>query len=668
MGTEALAFVLAFREAGRIGPLEVQFARTLARLGREEDPLVLLGAALACLAPLRGHVCLEVGRARDLVRQEADDDAADDAVPGAAWPHPAAWMGALSRCAARPGAIVRPAGPGNSPLVLEGDRLYLDRYWDYEQRLSMEIRTRAGTVPAGIPSPDLDGLIDGLFPAERPGADGLRQAAATTATHGFSIVAGGPGTGKTTTVTKILALLLDLSRRAAGAGPWTPPRIALMAPTGKAAARMKESIRCEVADLATQPGTGIDPSVLAHIPVEASTIHRCLGTTPGQRTRFRFGADNLLPVDVAVVDEASMIDFALMTRLVEAIPRRARLILLGDRDQLASVEAGAVLGDLCGDPDRQVPAESAAQAGAPVPAIAGAVAFLTHPFRFGADTGIGALSRAIRARDVAKALAYLRRQAREPGAPVDAGPYTDLAFEEPGPDAGPIGRAGARRDGQAMGPGLFDRVRGRVIERFRPFLDAARQGDAAGALEGQRDFCILTPHRKGRLGVEGLNARVESWLAEGDVALIDPRDEWYVGRPILVTENDPGLELFNGDMGVIVRIDGQLRAAFPGSAEGDVRLLHPGRLPPHETVFAMTVHKSQGSQFAHVLVVLPERPSPILTRELLYTAVTRARTDVTVLGSPAVIERAIRESVLRFSGLRQKVWEPADPSRIRRSP
>lgn len=642
MGTEALAKVLAFREAGRIGPLEVRFASTLARLGCEEDPLVLLGAALACMAPLRGHVCLEIGKARDLVRQEAgDEDSAP--VPDADWPEAGPWRDALARCAARAGAVVRPAGPGNSPLVLEGDRLYLDRYWDYEQRLSREILARAGTRPAGLRDADLDALIDGLFPARLPGADGLRAAAATVARHEFSIVAGGPGTGKTTTVTRILALLLELSRRAAGTGPWTPPRVVLVAPTGKAAARMKESIRREVDDLGAQAGTGVDPSVFPWIPCEASTIHRRLGTTPDHPTRFRFGADNPLPVDVAVVDEASMIDFALMTRLVEAIPRGARLILLGDRDQLASVEAGAVLGDLCGDPDRAVPG------GGDTPGIAGAVSFLAHPFRFGADTGIGALSRAIRARDTARALAYLRGQAREAGAPAGDATYADLVFEEVAPKAGPDRRAG---------PDVFDRAKAAVIAGYGPFLKAAREGDAATALALQKDFCILTPHRRGRLGVQGLNERVQRWLAEGSDPLIDPRDDWYVGRPILVTENDHGLELFNGDMGVLVRQDGLLRAAFPATKDGEVRLIHPGRLPPHETVYAMTVHKSQGSQFAHVVVVLPDEPSPILTRELLYTAVTRARTDVRVMGSEAVIRRAIQESVLRFSGLRQKVWRP----------
>jgi len=458
---------------------------------------------------------------------------------------------------------------------------------------------------------------------------------------------------------------LVLTHNGNGSGGSMDASVYLTNPFDERYATWNNPYRTSLGDLTTNSAGGIIGAELKRVPVTGAI-------TPGSITGIKeiWGSPSLLwpstysapdglvgAVRTALASTNKTVYFLLKT-ITESTTLFARF----------TDDAGAVLGDLCGDPDRQVPAESAAQAGAPVPAIAGAVAFLTHPFRFGADTGIGALSRAIRARDVAKALAYLRRQAREPVAPPDAGPYTDLAFEEPGPDAGPIGRAGTRRDVHAKGPDLFDRVRGRVIERFRPFLDAARQGDAARALEGQRDFCILTPHRKGRLGVEGLNARVEAWLAAGDVALIDPRDEWYVGRPILVTENDPGLELFNGDMGVIVRVDGQLRAAFPGSAEGDVRLLHPGRLPPHETVFAMTVHKSQGSQFAHVLVVLPERPSPILTRELLYTAVTRARTDVTVLGSPAVIERAIRESVLRFSGLRQKVWEPADPSRIRRSP
>lgn len=648
MPADALREVRAFCDAGLLGALEVRFAETMARLGGEDDPRVLLAAALACLAPSRGHICVDLKDAARLVRLEPDPADPDGApVSPVRWPDPESWRAALAACAGRPGAVVRMAGPGASPLVLEGDRLYLDRYWDYEQRLARKVVDWTAAGATDCDAADVDDLVDRLFPGDRPGADGLRRAARAVATRRFAIIAGGPGTGKTTTVTRILAMLLELGRRAARGTPWTPPRVALMAPTGKAAARMKETIRNQMAALRTMAGTGIDPSVLAEIRVEASTLHRALGAHPDHPTRFRFGADNLLPVGIAIVDEASMIDFAMMTRLVEAIPPTARLILLGDRDQLASVEAGAVLGDLCGDPDR------AEAAGPDAPPIAGAVAFLRHPFRFGADTGIGALSRAIRARRADRALAYLRGTGWEPDAPPDRRPYRDLVFHEV--DAAPTAPdAGARRH---AGPDGFDAVKPVVLDAFLPMVAAAKAGDAAAALEAQQRFCVLTPHRRGRLGVEGLNRRVEGWLARCDPPAIDDAAGWYLGRPILIMRNDASLDLFNGDLGVIVAgPDGAPRAAFQGAEPGSFRLLHPGRLPPHETVFAMTVHKSQGSQFGDVLLVLPEQPSPILTRELLYTAVTRAEQRVRVVGGAATIEHAIGEEVLRFSGLRAKVW------------
>lgn len=648
MPSDVMCEVRVFSEAGLLGALEVRFAETMARLGDEDDPLVLLGAALACLAPSRGHICVDLKDAARLVRREEESGDPDSPpTPQVHWPDPDAWRMALAACAGRPGAIVRMAGAGASPLVLEGERLYLDRYWDYEQRLARRVIDWTSAGATDCDAADVDDLVERLFPGGRPGADGLRRAARAVATRRFAIIAGGPGTGKTTTVTRILAMLLELGRRAAGGASWTPPRVALMAPTGKAAARMKETIRNQMAALRSMAGTGIDPSVLAEIRVEASTLHRALGAHPDHPTRFRFGADNLLPVGIAIVDEASMIDFAMMTRLVEAIPPTARLILLGDRDQLASVEAGAVLGDLCGGPDR------ADAAGPDAPPIAGSVAFLRHPFRFGADTGIGALARAIRDRRADPALAYLRGTGWEPDAPEDKRPYRDLLFCEV--DAEPVaGEAGSSSRAAADG---FDAMKAVVLDAFLPMVAAAKAGDAAAALEAQQRFCVLTPHRRGRLGVEGLNRRVEGWLARRDPPAIDDAAGWYLGRPILVTRNDASLELFNGDLGVVVAgPDGSPRAAFPGTGVEAVRLLHPGRLPPHETVFAMTVHKSQGSQFEDVLLVLPERPSPILTRELLYTAVTRAEQRVRVVGSAATIRHAIGEEVLRFSGLRAKVW------------
>ena len=628
MSHDAATLLSTFRTAGVLSALDVHFASAMGRLACTSDPLVLLGAAMASRAPAHGHVCAEIPRLRDTVRPEVQREE----LVSLPWPETEGWLEALRRSP----LVGRSDGPP-APLVLDGERLYLDRYFRYQERLVAALLARVFAPPDEVDLDLLRGGLTRLFTDDRSVTGPNLQALATASAvlRGFSVVSGGPGTGKTTTVVKLLVLLLEQAhaRAARGEGRF-PVRIALLAPTGKAAARMTEAIRRNAEGLTAAP------EILSAIPSEASTIHRALGTRPDNPTRFRHDRDNPLPFDVVVVDEASMVDLALMTKLIEAVPDHARLVLLGDRDQLASVEAGAVLGDICnvggGKGGLSAPfARSLADLVGDLPAamvsrsetagIGDATTHLTHTYRFGDDSGIGLLARAINDGDADTTIALLCSGGRD-----------DVALLRP---ASPFD------------PG--DDLRNLVVEGYR---DALRERDPAEALKKLEDFRLLCAHRRGPLGVSGMNQAAERWLVERGLLTVDA--DHYRGRPILVTQNDYQQSLFNGDTGLVLHDPdrGALRAFFPDSRGGGVRSITPGRLPPHETVFAMTVHKSQGSELTHVVVVLPSSPSPVLTRELLYTAVTRARRRVTVVGTEEVIRHAVRERVQRASGVREKLW------------
>jgi exodeoxyribonuclease V alpha subunit len=463
--------------------------------------------------------------------------------------------------------------PGDfTPLILDRqDRLYLRRYWEYEQQLAAAILARARPGESA--------------PAKKKQSD-LQQLAATRAiSSNFSVITGGPGTGKTRTVIIILRLLLD---RAGG----KKLRIKLAAPTGKAAARLTEAAREVRQDF------------------EATTIHRLLGYVSGSPC-FRHHPENPLNADVVIVDEASMVDLALMARLVAAVPDDARLILLGDRDQLASVEAGNVLADIC----------AAAEEAAPDEPLHGAVVALAKNYRFAETGGIYRVSTAINAGDAGSAIEALRQD--------DEGEVQCEAL----PPAGKLTNA----------------LRDRIVAGYRASLET---NDPREALEQLKQFRILSALRHGPFGVENLNAIAEEVLA--DAALLAPRPGWYRGRPLMITENDYNLSLFNGDSGIILpdrEAGGELRAFFL-SGEGRLRRFLPSRLPAHETAFAMTVHKSQGSEFERLLFVLPEKDSRLLTRELLYTAITRARERVVLWANEAILRAAIERRTVRKSGLR----------------
>lgn len=517
--------------------------------------------------------------------------------------------------------------PGNfRPLVLDTDgRLYLYRYWRYERNLAQVILQKAALSCNTIDKMLLADGLERLFPAAaEKGADWPKVAALAALRKKFCIISGGPGTGKTSTVVKILALLLEQAGN-------DPARIALAAPTGKAAARLKESIgtMTETIDSAD--------AIIENIPREVSTIHRLLGPVAGS-VRFRYSNKNPLPYDVVIVDEASMVALPLMAKLAAALKPDTRLILLGDRDQLASVEAGAALGDMCGAGQLEVFSTEfsdlffeltgdripSAPPGELLPPLADSLVVLKKNYRFPADSGIGTAGRAVNAGNGEDAIAILK------------GDRADIVWHDvPKPED------------------LKKALTDAVIDGYGKYLAA---GTAAEALERFDAFRVLCALRRGPYGVADINALIEEILMKK--GLIDPQQRWYRGRPVLITVNDYNLKLFNGDVGITfpdLEGDGRPRVYFP-APDGGVRNLSPVRLPANETVFAMTIHKSQGSEFDRVHLLFPGTDSPVLTRELIYTGITRAREKVDIWGSEEVFVSAVSRRTDRQSGLREALW------------
>lgn len=648
-------------ERGWLRALDRAFVSFLEELAPGSDPLLLLAAALASHQLGHGHVCL------DLEQTLAEPDFAlslppeGDALAGPLL-LPSQLLASLGldtwqqRIAHSPlVAAGATPGQGSRPLVLSGRRLYLRRYWSYERRIDEALRQRLSqdeAVPADLPA-RLAPLFEGSAPAGQVDWQKLACALATRAA--FSIITGGPGTGKTTTVVRLLALL-----QAPAVEQGRPLRIRLAAPTGKAAARLTESIGQQVERLP------VDIAVREQIPTDVSTVHRLLGSRPGSR-HFRHHAGNPLPLDVLVVDEASMIDLEMMANLLDALPPRARLVLLGDKDQLASVEAGAVLGDLCRDAEdgcyspatrawlEQVGGQSlegsGLQAGdAQRNPLAQQVVMLRHSRRFGEGSGIGQLARLVNRQQVQAARDLLTMPPADVFGLALRGEH-DRAFDR-------LLLDGLGRD--ETGPQGYRNYL-RAIGRHRPPhgtpADDPRWERWAGqVLRSFEDFQLLCAVRKGPWGVEGLNERVARVL--GNAGLIDSQQPWYEGRPVLVTRNDYGLGLMNGDIGIALRLPDEqgepvLRVAFPrNDGSGGVRFVLPSRLNEVETVFAMTVHKSQGSEFSHTALVLPDALNPVLTKELIYTGITRAKHCFSLVEPRmGVFEEAVGRRVRRISGL-----------------
>jgi exodeoxyribonuclease V alpha subunit len=587
----ATGLLRTFNVAGVLTAADVHVARRTADVVGEDDESVRLAVALAVRAVRQGSVCVDLGAFGDATVSDGPGGPAGSDGDPLPWPAAEGW---LDRVAASPLAL-------RSVVRADLGLLYLDRYWREEQQVRDDVVARLAVPAPLVDEPLLEQSAARLFPGTAYAEQ--RAAALSIARRRTTVLTGGPGRGKTTTVTGLLALLAEQAEHAGG----RRPRIALAAPTGKAAARLQEAV-AEALGAPPEAGrpefTADDRRRLAGL--QAGTLHRLLGRRPGSGTRFRHDRSNRLPHDVVVVDETSMVSLTLMARLLEAVRPDARLVLVGDPDQLASVEAGAVLADLVtglGERD------------------ADAVAALVTDHR-SETRAITRLAAAIQAGDPDAVLAELA-----------AG---DGAVELVHPDDA---------DGLA---GLQD-------ELTRHALDVralALAGDAAGALAAAERHRLLCAHREGPWGVAHWNRQVERWLGEASGTYLGAAvgTQWYPGRPVLITANDYGVGLFNGDTGVVVAEGEHLRAHISGGSSFAV-----SRLGDVETLHAMTVHKSQGSQTETVTVLLPDETSPLLTRELFYTAVTRARRRVRVVGTPDAVRAAVDRRARRATGLAERL-------------
>ncbi len=639
---DVFAVLDAWVNAGWIRSLDRAFARFLCdeaeAAQQPASPWLVWLAACVSHQGGRGHVCLAL---QDLL-QDADRVLALPPEHEQREQLPLLPSQLLAGCTveALQQALQHPllvaAGAGATPLVLEDGRLYLRRFWQYEQDIRTALQQRL-QQPVALEDSQLASVLQQLFAreAQRETTDWQAIACALAARSAVAVITGGPGTGKTTTVVKLLAVL---QVQAQHSGRY-PLNIRMAAPTGKAAARLNESVSRQLDSVRAL--LGAQASVVDHIHADVCTLHRLLGTIPGSR-KFRHHANQPLPADVVVVDEASMVDIEMMAALLQALKPGARLVLLGDKDQLASVEAGAVLGQLCQRADEAHYTPATAQwlqavTGETVPAVyvsgSGSpldqsITMLRHSHRFGADSGIGQLARAVNAGDLAAVQALLQGNA------------ADVQHA----------RVGSHDDA------AIDRL---LLDGYRPCLQCLQAGpDAADrdawamdVLRLQAGFQLLCAVRNGDWGVAGINLRAEKILRSK--GLLGNGTEWYAGRPVIVTRNDYGLGLMNGDMGITLPdAAGQLRVVFADSDKpGGVRWVLPARLTDVDTVFAMTVHKSQGSEFSHTALVLPDNSSPVLTRELLYTGITRAATRFTLVdSSDDVLRDCVQRRVQREGG------------------
>ncbi|HUG83837.1 MAG TPA: exodeoxyribonuclease V subunit alpha [Euzebya sp.] len=607
----------AFNDAGVLSSADVHAAMRLAAVTGCEDPDAVVAAAFAVRAPRYGHVFAQLDQLADTV---TDEDGRIVELDPAVWPDDVdAWVAAV---AASP--LVADGQGGVAPLHLDGARLYLDRYWRYEHRVAAALRDRAagGGAPAVVVAPEGWAALAQLFDDN---AEQLEGATAALSQR-LSVIAGGPGTGKTATIASAVAVALNHATRPDG----RPLRVSIAAPTGKAAARLGEALRQSAASM---PADLLDPGVLAG--VVPTTIHRLLGWTPNA-TRFRRDADNPLPCDLVIVDEVSMVALGMLSRLLDAVPADANLVLVGDPDQLAAVEAGTVLGDLVSG--------GAVSGGAVSGGAVSGAAEATSGGGWALEGQVVTLQRGYRFDDDIKTFAMAVRDGRAQQAldclTVDPDVLEDARLSLVVPD----------RPGEwPTGTGALAGVRRLVTRAAQVMVDHGRRGEATAALQATLATKVLCAHRRGPDGVQVWNAAIEGWVH--DVPAYR-RPEWYPGRPIMVTDNDYNLNVFNGDIGVVVRDGDQLRVVIDGRSG---RPIEHRRLPGVQTVHAMTVHKSQGSQFDRVIVILPSERSPVLTRQLLYTAVTRARTAVTIVGTPDALADAITRPVTRASALPERL-------------
>ena len=565
--------LVAMRQAGVLTAVDVHLASLLARLSGETQPDAMLAAALACQWPQRGHACVDL---HDLVSDHLLPVEDTGALPRFELPEPESWLQSLRASS----FVGLPAE--KTPLVLWQDRwLYLRRSWQDETRLTEAIQAWSETAGSDVDKAVLEKRTARVFDSNGfDREDQQQQATLLAVQQPLFVLTGGPGTGKTSTLLRLMAVLLE-----------TEPQlsIALAAPTGKAALRIRESLLQGLEDL------NCDGSVKSRIPTEAQTLHRLLGYQ-SRRAGFRHNERQPVPYDVVVVDEASMMGLSLTAKLLAALPRRCRLVLVGDREQLPSVDSGSVFADLCAEESY-------------VPHVE-----LTRNYRFSAGTGIGALAAAIRCGDAARTVSLLDEDLQPLPVPHQ----------------------------------LKDALWARLQAYLSNLQNATDPEAAFSAFEQLRVLCA---HRTGPFGAEAVNQAIHELLVSR--FKVDRLQRWYPGRPILISENDYSAECFNGDTGLVLPWQGKLYVFFRQGG-GDYRRLPPACLPAHESAYAMTVHKSQGSEFDEVLLLLTDRPSRLLTRELLYTGVTRARRGVQVWSPQANVEACVDTQLHRTSGLRAR--------------
>ncbi|MGF1775586.1 exodeoxyribonuclease V subunit alpha [Vibrio nomapromontoriensis] len=744
---QSLPEVVAFlAEKKVLRPLDLQFAKFVSSLESEHRAEVMWLAALTSANLGQGHICVNLAPITSDINtpemnaspESSTLSLASGSLPLASGSLPSAsllgiygevaqqidglinqvdWLRVLNDAKSITTSLgMLQSGTPPTPLVWQHDRLYLHRYYRYEQTIADRMNAMASAIIIESPAL-LANLLDQLFareyhylfsslqqlPSEK-NTQVVRQqlvcdfldvvtpesinwgdvdqklmhakqcsdlskldnliplscclnwqkvAAAVALTRRFSVISGGPGTGKTTTVTKLLAALVHqagLSQQS--------PIIKLVAPTGKAAARLTESIGKALSGLA------IEPEILAKIPTESSTIHRLLGAIPN-RVEFRHHRENPLHLDVLVLDEASMVDLPMMHRLLDALPAYARLILLGDKDQLASVEAGAVLSDICefasqgysqGQNEtikqltqfdcryRSEARHSPSQGNLQRSAVADGLCVLQKSYRFDARSGIGQLAKTINASDT-----------RGFGQVWDKG-FTDIAWHHLTADA-------------------YQNLLQSMVKAYQPYLQvvatrpdgAERQTadtlaiwqrtTAKSALASFSSHRLLCAVREGDFGVVGLNQRIEQRLKQRGI-IGNSDAQWYAGRPVMVTRNDHNLGLYNGDIGLcMMDYTGEVEKlkVFFELPDGSIKSVLPSRVPDHETAYAMTIHKSQGSEFTHTFMILPAEFSPLLTKELIYTGITRAKKTLTLIAEPQVVLKAIRCQTIRHSGLSERL-------------